>query len=614
MTQTTNQMEKYYINIAILGPVSAGKSTLMNSIFVAQYSDMKIKRTTMTPQIYEEYNAVTTELTEEQQQFIRDLNYEINNKLVTKTENDGDNVTYEDISEEVVYKVPRVHDLHNLTENVLLRVYDIPGLNDSKTADLYFKYLDTNFHKFDLIIFVVDIYSACNTEGEVKILQNIVKYTKRNRELYNIHNKLIIVANKCDDLHISKNGKLTIENDELVEMYKQIKKEVDTQIAKFNPELNYSICPLSAEDSYIYRMYSKNTSCKLDIKHVNKFGMNEYGKSRWNRMTEIQRHDKIRTLMSKIDITKTLQQTGFTEFADTVHKYLSWNNQYNYICGHTMYSMGTLIEQYESKPDDVINLTDIKTLYTTIDQLSYLYNNNTGIETFYKYMSTIMKIHMSQLILRESDKTELINEVDLEHYEWAQKHCHKWQNEFGEKFTTLKEFYEDITNLLNKYYEANINKKQKPVTVLLSWFYKMFSNRYKITRKIFMSLFTNNDMLNKKPSEIIKIINDMRDVKIIEDKVQALKLCKDLLHRIYDNIYNGVKMEYIDNDHIATYVYLADIFWHSNNNNASVYIAFRARQNMVAKINNGTRGELICVDSNEASKLILEKYMVGLME
>jgi GTPase Era involved in 16S rRNA processing len=41
-----------YIDIAIIGPVSAGKSTLLNTIFVDNFSEMKIKRNTMQPQIY----------------------------------------------------------------------------------------------------------------------------------------------------------------------------------------------------------------------------------------------------------------------------------------------------------------------------------------------------------------------------------------------------------------------------------------------------------------------------------------------------------------------------------------------------------------------------------
>ncbi len=47
-----NDAKRNQINIAICGPVSAGKSTLLNALFVASYSDMKIKRTTATPQVY----------------------------------------------------------------------------------------------------------------------------------------------------------------------------------------------------------------------------------------------------------------------------------------------------------------------------------------------------------------------------------------------------------------------------------------------------------------------------------------------------------------------------------------------------------------------------------
>ena len=45
------------------------------------------------------------------------------------------------------------------------------------------------------------------------------------------------------------------------------------------PEMDYTIVPLSSEDSYIYRMYNENPAYELDIKHINKFGSNEYGRN-----------------------------------------------------------------------------------------------------------------------------------------------------------------------------------------------------------------------------------------------------------------------------------------------------------------------------------------------
>ena len=48
----TDSLPRISIKCAILGCVSAGKSTLVNAILVNKLSDTKIKRTTMLPQVY----------------------------------------------------------------------------------------------------------------------------------------------------------------------------------------------------------------------------------------------------------------------------------------------------------------------------------------------------------------------------------------------------------------------------------------------------------------------------------------------------------------------------------------------------------------------------------
>jgi GTPase SAR1 family protein len=47
-------MSIFNINIAILGTVSSGKSTLLNSLFLEEFTSMNISRNTMIPQIYRE--------------------------------------------------------------------------------------------------------------------------------------------------------------------------------------------------------------------------------------------------------------------------------------------------------------------------------------------------------------------------------------------------------------------------------------------------------------------------------------------------------------------------------------------------------------------------------
>ena len=54
---TINTMEKRNsIRIGFVGCVSCGKSTLLNAICVNQYEEMKKRRTTMLPSVYQETN------------------------------------------------------------------------------------------------------------------------------------------------------------------------------------------------------------------------------------------------------------------------------------------------------------------------------------------------------------------------------------------------------------------------------------------------------------------------------------------------------------------------------------------------------------------------------
>lgn len=75
------------------------------------------------------------------------------------------------------------------------------------------------------------------------------------------------MANKCDDMSMGDNGNLVLE-EEHQKMMEQIEKLITENIESFFPQLQYTILPISAEISYIYRMYTKNPKCKLDIKYL----------------------------------------------------------------------------------------------------------------------------------------------------------------------------------------------------------------------------------------------------------------------------------------------------------------------------------------------------------
>ena len=99
-----NNENRSQINVAIVGAVSAGKSTLLNTIFAETYSDCKIKRTTMSPQVYYEVDK------KRDSKIIKEIkanNTEVNKKIEGKRDN-GEEITMDDIKE-VAYVVPKVY-------------------------------------------------------------------------------------------------------------------------------------------------------------------------------------------------------------------------------------------------------------------------------------------------------------------------------------------------------------------------------------------------------------------------------------------------------------------------------------------------------------------------
>ena len=103
MDQFKNE-NRIQINVAIVGAVSAGKSTLLNTIFAETYSDCKIKRTTMSPQVYYE---VDKKRDSKMIKEIKANNTQVNKKIEAKRDN-GEEITMDDIKE-VAYVVPKVY-------------------------------------------------------------------------------------------------------------------------------------------------------------------------------------------------------------------------------------------------------------------------------------------------------------------------------------------------------------------------------------------------------------------------------------------------------------------------------------------------------------------------
>lgn len=305
------------INFGIIGCVSSGKSTLLNSLFCDTYSDMKIKRTTMIPQVYQCDPKIQKNKTYAKE--IRKQNEEINTKIIKQTENKTA-LSIQDCYE-TVYKVPPIENFIKLPSNINVAIFDIPGLNDSQTKKIYFQYLHENFYKFDYILFVIDIQSALNTSDEMDILKLIKENILDIKKKYNKDIKLLVICNKCDNMELNDMNQLEMDEPELEEMYEQIIKTLKNDLP-----INYDIVKYSAQNTYIYRMLSAENT--LDPNHFDRVGCEQFGRPQWKTYKENSTPEKLISLLKqKINFNNELKRTGYSGLIDKINKSVSTTSE-----------------------------------------------------------------------------------------------------------------------------------------------------------------------------------------------------------------------------------------------------------------------------------------------
>ena len=381
----------HIIRIVVVGAVSTGKSTLINSIFTNKYSDTKIKRTTMIPQVYletdEEINLVDANI--------------INSRNTTINENILNNVVplTKENCVEMTHLVPQIKDILELPNNVFLEIYDLPGLDDSQQEAIYFDYLKDNFEKFDLVIFNIDINEALNTSGSTRILNEIITNVENSK-----HKKyLLVIVNKCDNMNIDNNNELELDDEEQQEMYEQIINTLETKIKFTKDKLEMKITKISALDSYIYRMLYKNPDVELDAKDLDKFGINELGKTKWKKMTCEEKRLFIKNTIND-NYIDNLNTSGFNNFKYNLNTLLSYKNQY---CLH----YDRIITEIKN-----LNIYTMKYNITEIDikDNSHIIEIINIINTYYKKYVKLNSIYHNKLIFNSNIiKTELYKILDI---------------------------------------------------------------------------------------------------------------------------------------------------------------------------------------------------------
>ena len=391
------------IRVGLVGCVSSGKSTILNSICVNQYEDMKIKRTTMVPSVYKESNDNIVENVDEISK-IHTQNKEINKIMYEK----GKDLKLEDLNK-MEYIIPKIKNFIDLPEHIYLDIYDIPGLNDCLTKDVFFQWIENNFDELDVILHIVDINSPLNTSDQIDILKMIIKNIESEKINNNREVLLLTIINKCDEMDVDdKTGDFIFDEEDQENFDQIINYTMDTinETAQDKNNINVRFTPLSAVDTFVYRMLHNDPDVELDMKLLQKFGINEVGKRKWAKLNDNEKKSFIKDHFKDCDINDTLELTGYNKLKSKINNYLSFHKQSEILTSRLQKELKeeSIINRSFSKDKDQMN--ELIELYNSYCQKVYvidqLYNTNNS-----QMITDLIYTHLSRWI---NDISDLSNE------------------------------------------------------------------------------------------------------------------------------------------------------------------------------------------------------------
>jgi predicted GTPase len=502
MTTPTNAFNiiQPTINFGIIGCVSSGKSTLLNSLFCDTYSDMKIKRTTMIPQVYQCDPKIQKNKTYAKE--IRKQNEEINKKIIEQTENKTA-LTIQDCYE-IVYKVPPINNFIKLPPNINVAIFDIPGLNDSQTKNTYFEYLNQNFYKFDYILFVIDIQSALNTSDEMDILHLIKNNILDIKKKYNKDIKLLVICNKCDNMELNKNGILEMDEPELEEMYEQIIKTLKNELSI----INYDIIKYSAEDTYVYRLLTEGHS--LDQKYIDRLGINELGKIKWKELkTNSSINELVKILKDLINIDERLKNTGYAGLIDKINKGIDTSST-------ILLNKVNIIEEIILKKEQ--DLTKVNILFDSI----------------YKYVKEIQSFE------KTIDINSILNSIKL-----------FWHNILFTKFLFDTIDITNHTDIKKNYYETLIKQQETYKGIEFKSFVESYINKETDYFVLNLDTIINDTYSFDKIIDTFQNIYNNNNKKLPIDKLMK-SIYKIPIYDIHNLIVSLTELFFIDYEETCT--------------------------------------------------------------
>jgi GTP-binding protein EngB required for normal cell division len=381
------------INIALMGGVNAGKSTTLNSISGQTLAHCHFRRATMVPVVYVETETNTCD---------RDAVYrkisQKNKEIIEKTEA-GEQVPKEEYGE-MTFGIGKL-DM-KISDEATIAVYDIPGLNDLLTSQIYYDYLDSSFHKFNIVIFFVDIRSGLNTSDEYAILDFITTMTKHQRDNNGRDIYTLVVVNKADDMQLKPGTDEVMVTGELQEMFDHVHRTVSDEFRRKSIEKQLiGIIPLCAYDAYLYGMVKKfGDDFKLTPEQILKIGTNETGK-RFSTFTPEEQSTKVYHILNDTRFVETMiQLSGFGKFEQILKKFLLKNDNGKRLrIDNILYELKSLTPITRDGYRNMLSLRSLIKQYTKVYKPLERIDENMYIQYMQEFVDKLVRMFEAEILV-----------------------------------------------------------------------------------------------------------------------------------------------------------------------------------------------------------------------
>jgi GTPase SAR1 family protein len=344
------------INVALLGNVSAGKTTVLNALFRDKLGEVAMKRTTVGANyfhIYTKNHSTTACVTDgtyanadediairtesdnsvDNKRSAKSILKEITEDNIRIRENNGESVQEKHFDVELEGKlIPMIRD-------AILVLIDIPGINEAGTDNKYKEYVSKKWHTFDCVILVMD-GKHDGTDDQMFLLE-FVKHNLATKKV-----PIIILYNKIDYFSEVQEDLIRIAREQVEDIFDvtDCEKELQSIMSKEKncnqtlaeiQSLSPIFISISAVEAYIFQTAPQmnfDQFKNLDNSLIEEFGRGLDGRVIWWKLSDEEKVRKVYDIVHDASYCQRgLKECNFDKFLFVLNYFLGGEELQNNI-------------------------------------------------------------------------------------------------------------------------------------------------------------------------------------------------------------------------------------------------------------------------------------------